>query len=85
MSVHSNIYKTNFQINDYEKCINLNEKETPTISEQFKQNCDEPITKLEILEAIKSISKGKSPGIDGIPVELSTTTTTSNYLCSQRG
>lgn len=69
-SFYSNVYKTNFQINDCEKCINLIKKETPTISEHFKQNCDEPITKPEILEAVKSMSKGKSPGIDGIPVEF---------------
>lgn len=43
---------------------------TPSISEQFKQNCEDPITKLEILEAIKSMRKGKSSGIDGIPIEF---------------
>lgn len=63
-SFYSNIYKSNFKIDDCEKFINLIKTFTPSISEQFQQNCEEPITKLEILEAIKSMSKGKSPGID---------------------
>ncbi len=69
-SFYSNIYKSNFNINDCEKFITLIKSFTPSISEQFQQTCEEPITKLEILEAIKSMSKGKSPGIDGIPVEF---------------
>lgn len=69
-SFYSNIYKSNSQINDCDKFIESIKKYTPTISEPFKTNCERPITKSEISEAIQSMKKGKSPGNDGLSVEF---------------
>ena len=40
------------------------------IDDNSKKDCDLPITKLEIENNLKTISKNKVPGIDGIPMEF---------------
>lgn len=42
----------------------------PTISEQFYTQCEDPITKIEMASAARSMKTGKSPGNDGLPVEF---------------
>lgn len=65
-SFYSNTYKSNSNINDCDRFIESVKNFTPTISEHFKTNCERPITKPEISEAIQSMKKGKSPGNDGL-------------------
>ena len=42
----------------------------PTISPNYNQTLDAPLTLAEIKEAISSTNSGKSPGPDGYPVEF---------------
>lgn len=42
----------------------------PLLSEEDTQELDSAITLEEFLKAVKSTNKGRTPGIDGIPVEL---------------
>lgn len=67
---YSNIYKSNIQFIECDNFIESVKAFTPTISEQFKLNCDCPITKAEMSEAVSSMKKGKSPGNDGLSVEF---------------
>ncbi len=48
----------------------LNSLEYPTIDENIAKNLGDPVTELEIQEAIKSMKSGKSPGPDGFTVEF---------------
>lgn len=41
----------------------------PTITEQQRHALNGPITKQELINAIKSLQNGKSPGLDGFSVE----------------
>ncbi len=45
----------------------------PRLSDSDSEYLAEPITLQELESAIRSMNKGKSPGIDGIPIELYTT------------
>ena len=40
------------------------------LSKEQKSNLDKPITGEEVLDAIKKLPTGKSPGLDGFPVEF---------------
>ena len=40
------------------------------INDAAKMDCDKEIKKEEVIAAVKQMRKGKSPGIDGIPVEF---------------
>lgn len=42
----------------------------PTISEQFKNNCDKPISNCELVEALKHTKTDISPDIYGLFTEL---------------
>ena len=42
----------------------------PQLSEEQKESLDQPLTKHEISEVIKSMNKNKTPGFDGLPVEF---------------
>ena len=42
----------------------------PSLSEEDTIHLDAPITLDELLQAVKGTNKGRTPGIDGIPVEL---------------
>lgn len=42
----------------------------PTLTAEETENLDKPITLEELLKAVKGTKKGRTPGIDGIPVEL---------------
>lgn len=44
----------------------------PSINEYFKSICDSDLLAIEIKNALFSTKKGKSPGIDGLSVELYT-------------
>ena len=40
------------------------------LSKEQKSNLDKPITREEILDAIKKLPTGKSPGLDGFPLKF---------------
>ena len=42
----------------------------PTISEEFRTNCEKPILKCKFVEALKQMKTGKAPGIDGLTTEF---------------
>lgn len=67
---YSNIYKTVPQPDVSESVIDSIKPHIPSISDQFKSKCEQPITRTEITEAIKSLKKGKSPGNDGLTAEF---------------
>lgn len=45
-------------------------KELPKLGEKQKQALDDLITFQEFTEAMRQLSKGRSPGIDGLPLEF---------------
>ncbi len=51
----------------------LSNLDLPRLSDSDSEYLAEPITLQELESAIRSMNKGKSPGIDGIPIELYTT------------
>lgn len=53
-----------------EQYFPLNNVSVLSTSQQL--SCEGEITEQELLEAINSFSSGKSPGIDGIPIEMYT-------------
>ena len=40
------------------------------MSEEQKQSCEGELTEAELLDTLRSVSNGKSPGSDGFPVEF---------------
>lgn len=48
----------------------FNGLELPTLSSEDSELLDSPITLVELFNAVKATNKGRTPGIDGIPVEL---------------
>lgn len=58
------------------KAVNTNnnnnyfQRESPKLSEEQKEYAEERITEQDILTALKSTNKNKSPGSDGMPSEF---------------
>lgn len=67
---YRDIYKSNDVVYDCEQYIPIIKNKIPQINEQFKHDCDKPITKMEMADALKSMNKGKSPGCDGLTLEF---------------
>ena len=63
------MYETK-NINDADIDEYLNSTETPSLSEELKQFCDQSPTKLEIRNAVFDMKSGKSPGFDGLNSEF---------------
>ena len=70
LKFYSDLYSSIYNHSECEKCIDSVKDFTSQISNKFKLDCDKPILKLEISEAIKKMKKGKSPGMDGLPIEF---------------
>ena len=68
--LYSDLYSSIYNHSECERFIDSVKDFTPQISNKFKLDCDKPILKLEISEAIKKMKKGKSPGINGLPIEF---------------
>lgn len=64
------LYKSKFEPTYCNEFFNDIKGHIPIISEQFKTNCEKPILKCELVDALKHMNTGKSPGIDGLPVEF---------------
>ena len=73
LKFYSDLYSSVYNQTECEKFIDSVKEFTPQISIEFKSDCDRPILKSEILDAINKMKKGKSPGMDGLPIEF--------YLC----
>jgi hypothetical protein len=70
---YKSLYKSlNLENNEmeYADLIYNNLDNIPKLSEDEKKDLDTEITEAEILAALKTCKNGKSPGIDGIPVEF---------------
>ena len=70
LKFYSDLYSSIYNHSECEKFIDSVKDFTPQISNKFKLDCDKPILKLEISEATKKMKKGKSPGMDGLPIEF---------------
>ena len=67
---YENLYTEKQTLNENDQQAFLNDDTIPCISEEDKQNLNNPITKQELANAIKELPNGKSPGTDGIPIEF---------------
>lgn len=67
---YRDIYKSNYVNSNCEPFLALIKNKIPQINEQFKQDCDKLITKMEMADTLKSMKKGKSPGSDGLTLEF---------------
>lgn len=69
-SFYSNLYTSestcdNATISSFLSSLNL-----PTLSTDESETLGQPITLQELKESLKPMNKGKSPGLDGIPIQL---------------
>uniref|UniRef100_A0A8C1LC25 Reverse transcriptase domain-containing protein n=1 Tax=Cyprinus carpio TaxID=7962 RepID=A0A8C1LC25_CYPCA len=72
-SFYSNLY-TSSAVGDPDSFTSfLSNLDLPRLSDSDSDYLAEPITLQELESAIRSMNKGKSPGLDGIPVELYST------------
>lgn len=67
---YKNIYVSKAQPEACDPFIQSIKEFIPVISEQFRVHCDQPFTKVEMEMAMKSLTKGRAPGSDGLPVEF---------------
>jgi hypothetical protein len=63
--------KLDFYDQSYQDNLNtfLKDNQMPKLSVDNKMFCDKPISQQEILESLKHLSNGKSPGSDGLPAD----------------
>ena len=67
---YKNLYSINENVNagTFPKFFqNVN---TPKLTEEQKQFCESELTEKEVFDTLKSFSKNKSPGLDGITAEF---------------
>jgi len=67
---YSNLYTSNFNYDLCEKFIDIIKPCITIIDREFSQICDTDLSINEIEQALHSMKKGKSPGIDGLSVEF---------------
>lgn len=67
---YNDIYKSKNKETECDSFMNSVYSNIPTISDRYKQNCENAVTKREMAEAVKSMQKNKSPGCDGLTVEF---------------
>ena len=66
---YSNLYKSN-NINDADIDNYLQRIDTPVLSDELKNFCEQNPTKLEMKNAVFDMKSGKSPGLDGLNSEF---------------
>ena len=69
-SFYQNVYISKFEPLSCVEYLNSIKTYVPTISEEFRTNCEKPILKCEFVEALKQMKTGKAPGIDGLTTEF---------------
>jgi len=74
---YSTLYKyssVNGNCNDFNDDVTINNfldsLEMPKLSNDEKNNLDQPLSKNEVFQTIKAMNHNKSPGFDGLPVEF---------------
>jgi len=72
-SFYSKLYESVFEIDKCSDFFESVQQSVTSISNQFRDLCDEELRKQEMVTAIRSMKKKKSPGTDGLSVEF--------YLC----
>lgn len=72
-SFYKELYTSKFEPLSCDEFLDKVKEYIPTISDEFKSNCEKPLLNCEVVEALKRMKTGKSPGIDGLTTEF--------YLC----
>lgn len=67
---YSELYTSTFPQDNSNMTTFLDSIDIPTIDVTAKDNLDKPIQLQEIVDAINKMQSGKSPGLDGYPVEF---------------
>ena len=68
---YDNLYTSHYtEASDQAACSFLDQIDIPRLSEQSKETLNQPVTKSELLQNLKSMSHNKSPGLDGLPAEF---------------
>ena len=70
---YKNLYSKNSQVDPNNFPFFTESDGIPKLNEQQKQSCETDMSESELLKTLKSFSKNKSPGLDGITAEF--------YLC----
>lgn len=65
-----NLYTSESTTMDEEITLFLENLNLPMLSDEQQESLDSPITSQEIIEAIKALPAGKSPGQDGFSAEF---------------
>ena len=67
---YKNLYSQNVNVNPNAHLFFFNNVTTPKLTENQKQFCDTDLTEEELLKTLKTFSKNKCPGLDGITAEF---------------
>ena len=67
---YKNLYSRNVNVNPSAHPDFFTNASIPKLTESQKQFCDTDLTEEELLKTLKSFSKNKSPGLDGITAEF---------------
>ena len=68
---YDSLYSSHYtETSDQGACSFLDQIDIPRLSEQSKESLNQPVTKSELLQNLKSMSHNKSPGLDGLPAEF---------------
>lgn len=67
---YTDLYSSRFNLSNCNVFIDKIRQFIPKINNTYKTICDSDITISEIMKALHSMKKGKSPGIDGLSVEF---------------
>ena len=71
MSLNSDLYKENLNNNGIDDEVNFFEPgENTFLDDEDISYLDEPISEVEVLNALKSCRNGSAPGLDGLPAEV---------------
>ncbi len=69
-SFYTNLYKAETDFDEPICKQYLDKLELPRISQVDKESLEAPLSLEELHVSLKSLQKGKSPGLDGLPPEL---------------
>ncbi len=67
---YTNLYKAETDFDEPICKQYLDKLELPQISQTYKESLEAPLSLEELHVSLKSLQKGKSPGLDGLPPEL---------------
>ncbi len=68
--LYTNLYKAETDFDEPICKQYLDKLELPLISQMDKESLEAPLSLEELHVSLKSLQKGKSPGLDGLPPEL---------------